>query len=150
LLLFAGACADAPITATSPSPSPAASPTSPASPANTSGETPVEKQVLTPASDAPVADLCTAAIVVSADGNASPVLCASGAVNVQAWRFYSGVSASVLGLGLNPTEGQVESAICDDLAHNHATRSEEANGYRLASTYYGWSFTIDVSKVTCS
>ena len=112
-------------------------------------ETPVARQVLAPASDTPIANLCTAAVSVSADGNAKPLLCKSGAVNVQAWRFYATVSASVLGLGLNPTEGQVESAICDDLNHNNATRPEESSGYTLASTYYGWSFAIDVARLTC-
>ena len=68
---------------------------------------------------------------------------------MQAWFFYKTVSASILGLGLNPTEGQAESAICDDLKHNGATRSEEASGYTLASTYYGWSFTVDVTKLSC-
>jgi hypothetical protein len=124
------------------SPSPSASP----SPGD---ETPVAKQALAPATDPPVANLCSATIATTADGNASPLICKSGAVNVQAWRFYATVSASVLGLGLNPTEGQVESAICDDLNHNQATRPEEASGYTLASTYYGWSFAIDVTKVSC-
>ena len=97
--------------------------------------------------------LCTTAIVVSADGNATPLLCKSGALNgalnVQAWRFYAGVSASVLGIGLNPTQGQVESAICDDLKRNHATRPEEASGYKLATVYYGWTFNIDVAGLSC-
>ena len=97
----------------------------------------------------PVANLCQKDITFTADGNVTPLLCKSGAVNVQAWFFYKTVSASILGLGLVPTEGQVESAICDDLNHNHATRVEEASGYTLASTYYGWSYTVDVSKVSC-
>lgn len=105
--------------------------------------------MLAPATDPPVANLCSAAVAVGADGSATPLLCKSGAVNVQAWRFYATVSASVLGLGLNPTEGQVESAICDDLNHNKATRPEEGAGYTLASTYYGWSFAVDVAKVSC-
>jgi hypothetical protein len=116
---------------------------------STGGETPVERQVLPPATDQPVANLCQADVTFTADGNVTPLLCKSGALNVQAWFFYKGVSASVLGIGLNPTQGQVESAICDDINHNHATRVEEANGYALASTYYGWSFAIDVSKVSC-
>ena len=106
--------------------------------------------MLAPATDLPVASLCQTDIAFTADGNATPLLCKSGALNVQAWFFYKSVSASVLGIGLNPTEGQVESAICDDLNHNKATRSEEASGYKLASTYYGWSFAIDVSRVSCS
>jgi hypothetical protein len=109
----------------------------------------VAQQVLAPATDPPVGNLCTTPITATADGNATPLLCHSGAVNVQAWRFYANVSASILGLGLNPTPGQVQGAICDDLAHNHATRPQEASGYRLASAYYGWSFSTDPLQVTC-
>jgi hypothetical protein len=109
----------------------------------------VPQQVLPPAPDLPVAQLCSAQITTTVDGNATPLLCHSGAVNVQAWKYYASISASILGLGLNPTQGQAESAICDDINHNHATRAEEASGYRLAATYYGWSFTVDVTKVSC-
>ena len=107
-------------------------------------------QALAPASDLPVVNLCSAQITVTADGNATPLLCHSGALNVQAWKFYAGVSASVLGLGLNPTQGQVESAICDDLKHQHATRPEETSGYQLATAYYGWTFNLDPAKIVCT
>ena len=133
-----------PSTEPSPSPSTVASPTGPAS-----LESPVPRQVLPPATDQPVANLCSEAVIFTADGNVTPILCPSGAVNVRAWQFYAGVSASILGLGLNPTQGQAEAAICDDFKHNHATKAEEANGYKLAATYYGWSFSIDPSMVNC-
>jgi hypothetical protein len=96
-----------------------------------------------------MANLCTAPITFVADGTVTPLLCKSGALNVKAWQFYADISASVLGLGLNPTEGQVVAAICDDFHHNHATVAEETSGYRLATAYYGWTFTIDVGKVSC-
>jgi len=110
---------------------------------------PVPPQVLPPASDLPVANLCSKPIATTADGNAQPLTCSSGDLNVRAWQYYAAISASVLGLGLNPTEGQVESAICDDLKHNHATRTEETSGYRLARLYYGWTFNIDVASLSC-
>jgi hypothetical protein len=110
---------------------------------------PVPPQVLAPASDLPVANLCSKPIAITADGNAQPLTCSSGGLNVRAWQYYATISASVLGLGLNPTEGQVESAICDDLKHNHATRTEETSGYRLARLYYGWTFNIDVAGLSC-
>ena len=102
-----------------------------------------------PAQGLPVAQLCTTAISVTADGNAAPLLCKTGSVNVQAWKYYASISASILGLGLNPTQGQAESAACDDINHNHATRPEEVSGFTLASTYYGWSFKVDVTKLSC-
>jgi hypothetical protein len=93
--------------------------------------------------------LCSKSIVTAADGNASPLFCRSGALNVLAWKYYADISASILGLGLNPNEGQPQAAMCDDIAHNGATRSTEVNGYRLAAAYYGWTFTFDPTKVTC-
>ena len=85
----------------------------------------------------------------AADGNATPLFCSTGAVNVLAWKFYADISASILGLGLNPNPGQPQSAMCDDIAHNGATRPEEVNGYKLAAAYYGWTFTFDPAKVIC-
>jgi hypothetical protein len=151
LLALGCACGSSQPTAQA-SPSPSASSNASAS-ADTSpsasDEVPVDSQVLAPATDRPNGSLCSAPLQTTADGNATPLLCRTGAVNVRAWKFYATISASVLGLGLNPTQGQVESAICDDLNHNHATRPEEASGYKLATAYYGWAFTIDVSKVSC-
>jgi hypothetical protein len=147
--LLACACGSSDSAVASPSTVPSASAAASATPSQNGDEAPVPQQVLPPASDLPVANLCTKSIVLTADGNALPLTCSNGALNVRAWQYYATISASVLGLGLNPTEGQVESAICDDLNHNHATRVEEASGYKLASTYYGWSFAIDVTKVSC-
>ncbi|HET7419962.1 MAG TPA: hypothetical protein VFL27_06240 [Candidatus Dormibacteraeota bacterium] len=118
-------------------------------PSSSGDEAPVPQQVLSPASDLPVANLCTRSIVLTSDGNALPLTCSNGALNVRAWQYYASVSASVLGLGLVPTEGQVESAVCDDLKANHASRAQESNGYQLARLYYGWTFNIDVTKLTC-
>ena len=106
--------------------------------------------MLPPASDLPNAALCSAPVQTTADGNARPLLCAGGAVNVEAWKFYASISASILGLGLNPTEGQAESALCDDFKHNHATRTEEVSGFQLAKAYYGWGFTVDPTTASCS
>ena len=72
-----------------------------------------------------------------------------GEINVLAWRFYADVSSSILGLGQNPTPGQVHAALCDDGRRNHATMQQEASAYRLASTYYGWTFNIDPLHPTC-
>jgi len=133
-------------TATS-TPGPSASPSSTATPSGVPVGTPVSPRVLAPAPDLPVGPLCSTPIQTTADGNASPLFCRRGEVNVQAWSFYATVSASILGLGLNPTEGQAEAAICDDFNHNHATKPEETNGYALAAAYYGWSFGKDPTLV---
>lgn len=150
LLVLLCACSTSPPAAkSSPSSTPIVTASAQATPSAAGGETPVERQALPPATDLPVADLCSAAIQTTADGLAKPLLCTSGAVNVLAWKFYSSISASILGLGLNPTQGQAESAVCDDLDHNHATRPEEADGFKLAATYYGWTFVVDPMHDPC-
>jgi hypothetical protein len=93
--------------------------------------------------------LCSKPITSAPNGNATPLVCSNGAVNVLAWKFYADISASILGLGLNPAPAQPQSAMCDDIAHNGANRSEEVNGYKLAAAYYGWTFSFDPTKVAC-
>ncbi len=135
--------------ASAASPSAVSTPSGPETPGGVPVGSPVPAHVLAPATDPPVGALCSTPIQSTADGNAGPLLCRGGEVNVQAWQFYADVSASILGLGQNPTAGQVQAAICDDFKHGHATRPEEASGYRLATAYYGWSFNIDPTQVTC-
>jgi hypothetical protein len=149
-LLLAGACSsELPAAAPSGSASPSTSstPSPSASPSGT--EQPVPQQVLPPATDPPVAQLCRTPITVASDQNAAPLLCHDGSVNVLAWTYYGQVSPSILGLGLNPANGQPQSAMCDDIAHNGAKPSQEVNAYRLAAAYYGWKFSLDPTKVTC-
>ena len=114
-----------------------------------SGEVSVARQVLPPATDPPVVDLCSKPVVNTADGNVVPLQCSTGALNVQAWTYYSTISASILGLGLNPSPAQPQSAMCDDIQHNGASRAQEPSGYRLAKAYYGWTFDVDPNKLTC-
>jgi len=148
-LLLSGCSSGQTASVATPSPTPTVLASPSPSPTSSSDETPVAQQVLPPAQDPPVAMLCSKPITAATNGNASPLFCSTGAVNVLAWKFYADISASILGLGLNPNQGQPESAMCDDLAHNGANRSEEVNGYRLAAAYYGWTFNIDPAKVTC-
>ena len=133
----------------SSSPSAVASPSSSETPGGVPVGSPVPSHVLAPATDPPAGSLCSAPIQTAADGNATPLLCRGGEVNVQAWQFYAEVSASILGLGLNPTAGQVQAAICDDFRHGHATKPQEVSGYKLATVYYGWNFNVDPSQLTC-
>ena len=150
LALVAGACSselpaatpsgsESSSAAVSPSPTPSAS----------GSEELVPQQVLPPATDPPLAQLCRTPINITSDQNAGPLFCHDGAVNVLAWTYYGAISSSILGLGLNPNNGQPQSAMCDDIAHNGARPAQEVNAYRLAAAYYGWHFTFDPTKVTC-
>ena len=97
----------------------------------------------------PAGNLCSTPITTTSDGNAAPLLCRNGAVNVLAWAYYGAISSSILSLGLNPNNGQPQAAMCDDIAHNGAKATQEASAYRLAAAYYGWTFTFDPTKVSC-
>jgi hypothetical protein len=148
------ACSSGPVATQQASPSPTAVATSPSpSPSPVVSDngapvgTPVAQQTLPPATERPIGQLCSAPIQTTANGNAVPLLCRGGEVNVLAWRHYAEVSNTVLGLGQNPTQGQVEGALCADLRTNHATASIESSGYQLAKAYYGWSFLTDPTQV---
>src|SRR5919201_4854327 len=107
LALVAGACSselpaatpsgsESSSAAVSPSPTPSAS----------GSEELVPQQVLPPATDPPLAQLCRTPINITSDQNAGPLFCHDGAVNVLAWTYYGAISSSILGLGLNPNNGQ--------------------------------------------
>lgn len=156
LALVMVACASSPPVATqdaTPTPTvSAASPSPSPSPTATSNNpipvgSPVPQQILPPATERPIGQLCSAPIQTATNGNAAPLLCRGGEVNVQAWRHYAEVSNTVLGLGQNPTQGQVEGALCADIRMNHATASIESSGYQLAKAYYAWSFQTDPTLV---
>src|SRR5213083_550405 len=86
LALGAVACSsETPSATASPSPTPTAQARPSPSAVASSDETPVAQQVLPPATDQPVAKLCAKPIVTTADGNALPLACRNGALNVTAW-----------------------------------------------------------------
>jgi hypothetical protein len=150
-MVFVAACSSEPAgVLPSPTPSVSAAPSPSPSPSPSGDEVPVDSHVLPPATDAPVGKLCATPITTTSDQNAKPLFCHDGSVNVLAWAFYGAVGVSIMSLGLNPNNGQPQAAMCDDIAHNGAKPSQEANAYRLAAAYYGWSFTFDPTKVTCS
>jgi hypothetical protein len=153
LLVVVGACACSAQTSASQTPSPQPSTSAVATPSTaptpSTSEVAVARQVLPPATDPPNVDLCSKPVVNTGDGNVLPLQCSTGALNIQAWTYYSTIGASILSLGLNPSPAQPQSAMCDDIAHNGASRSQEAAAYRLAKAYYGWTFDFDPTKVSC-
>jgi hypothetical protein len=112
-----------------------AQPTS--TPTPTSASTP-NSLTLAPASTPSKVGVCSETLTFGADGDASPELCANGAVNVLAWQYFDqpGYSA-ILGLGANATPEQAQAALCaapqDPLPWVLST-------YELAYAYYGWTF----------
>jgi hypothetical protein len=120
-----------------PSPSPPSSPISyPTLPPPPIG-TPVTRRALAPATVLPAVQLCSAPLQVFQDGNAGPLFCRSGALNVTAWAFFAQLKPRVFPLGPNATLAQIESAICAGGGQN-MTLPEIDSSYALAASYYDW------------
>ncbi len=128
--------------ARSPSPVSSASPV--ASPS------PVARQVLPPAKSLPVVALCAQPLATDQTGNAGPLLCSDGGLNVLAWRFYAPLAPKVLSAGPAASLKAAEAAVCGDVITKHATVLEELSAYDLAAAYYGWSFSTDPTDVLYS
>lgn len=99
--------------------------------------------MLPPATSPPVKPDCTLQLVYDADGNVTPLLCASGGVNVLAWQLYAGHPGTYpelfrLGPFASPT--QVYSAMCSDYHDVFGTNPLTISAEHLAGAYYGWRF----------
>jgi hypothetical protein len=96
---------------------------------------------------------CQQTLTYASNGNPSPLQCTNGDLNVLAWNALSALEPTVMKLGYNASQSQVESAICVDanVADLDSTPaiSEplEASAYALASLYYGWSFNLNPQSV---
>lgn len=97
--------------------------------------------VLPPATVSPAVGECSQQLTFDADGNASPLLCQNGEINVIAWRYYAQEGAAVMSLGPNATPSQVFSALC--AAAYTSSYPIQDNVYILSATYYGWNFAIN-------
>ncbi len=103
----------------------------------------MSRRVLAPATVLPVVGLCSQKLVLYADGNAYPLRCRSGAVNVLAWKFYVPIDSNVMSLGRSATLQAIQQALCRDMSAYHATRVEAMYAYNISAAYYGWKFPAD-------
>jgi hypothetical protein len=126
----------------SPSPSPPPSPTEVITPAPLPVGTAVARRILPPATVLPVRALCTTPLAHDADGNADPLRCRDGSVNVDAWQYFAAIDSHVMALGPDANADTLKAAIDADFG-NHSTNEIEYSGYALAVAYYGWTFTFD-------
>lgn len=109
-------------------------------PSQTVSPPPTDLVVLSPATVPPVDKECSYPVSRTADGNATPLLCQDGRLNVQAWRFYAGAfpGSQLLTLGQGATATRVYQAMCHDIATLHMTNPEAESTEQLAQAYYGW------------
>ena len=75
----------------------------------------------------------------------SPLTCTSGGLNVLARNFYASIGTAVMSLSRAASLHQIYGAMCTDWSVDHATNPREENAAVLASDYYGWNVTPQVS-----
>lgn len=126
---------------TLPSPGPIVYPSASPSPVGD----PLPRRVLPPATVLPVADLCSAPVQKLQDGNAGPLFCRSGALNVEAWRYFAPSNPHVMALAHNATIKEVQAAVCVDTGQGHMTSAQEDGAYALAAAYHGWASGFEPS-----
>ncbi len=112
--------------------------------------------ILKPASVPSKVAECSASLTYSSDGNPSPLQCPNGDLNVLAWNSLSALEPQVMKLGYNPSQTQVENAICKD-GNAAAVDSApvilapiETSIYQISSLYYGWHFSINPAQLLAS
>jgi len=88
---------------------------------------------------------CSLPLTRSADGNASPLFCGDGGINVPVWNFYASLHTQVMKLGYTATRTEVNTVLCTDRRTGSVTNPEEVNAALLAGRYYGWSFAGQAS-----
>jgi hypothetical protein len=115
--------------------------------------------VLSPATVAPKIAECSQKLTYASNGDSSPIQCSNGDLNVLEWNALSALEPSVMTLGYNATESQVESALCSDAgdsdsdANTNASNIIETTTYQISALYYGWNFSsnpaAELSNGTC-
>jgi hypothetical protein len=102
--------------------------------------------VLPGAHNSPVKKECVVPVLLTEDGNAFPLLCHGGRVNVGAWLFYGQLRPSIMAMERNATPRQVFTQVCNLLPdmpkgfNLNLTLPEYENSYSLAAAYNGWKF----------
>jgi hypothetical protein len=113
---------------------------SPATTPSTTAPSSSSRQVLAPATVPPVVDECTQQLTFGADGNAGPISCSNGDLNVLAWQNLAAGHPPVMSLGRYATPGQVQDAIC---GQSNSTLPITRSAYAISALYYGWHFGVD-------
>ena len=110
-----------------------------------------EWTVLPGAHGPPLKKECAVAISLTEDGNAYPLLCPGGRVNVGAWLFYEQLRPPIMALKRDATPRQVFTQLCDlrpNMPKNYSlnlTLPEYENSYFLVAAYYGWNLPVAAS-----
>lgn len=111
---------------------------------------------LAPATVEPKTAECSTPITVSNDADSGPIKCSNGDLNVTEWQYlYKTTNLSVMKLGYNATESQVDSAVCADThgtTNDGATLPIEGTALSISTLYYRWTSSyaqINVPELSC-
>jgi hypothetical protein len=105
----------------------------------------VNPQVLPPATMLPAVPLCTTPVQVYQDGNAGPLQCRGGAMNVAAWRWFEEhLQPPVMAAGPALSTDAQRAALCQ-VGPQNMTVPEAESAYWLAAAYYSWA-PIDAER----
>jgi RNA polymerase sigma-70 factor, ECF subfamily len=129
--------------------SPSGAPTTTIGASSASGEVAVATHTLASASTPPVVPECSISVTSTAGGNFTPLFCTNNGVNVLAWQAYEKWQPLVMTLGPGPSPGQLELAMCSDVASRGLSANQEVNVEQLASRYYGWSSPPTFREESC-
>jgi hypothetical protein len=140
LLLFAAValalsgCAATTVTAPTPSPTAMPTPTPTATPTPTPTKAPTPKPT-------PRVVACRLRLTVGQDGNAFPLFCSNGTVNLTAWDYFAPTDPRVMSLSSDASYGQFQTAYCADM-RGGSTFPIENSGVELAGRSHGWRFSV--------
>ncbi|MHB1894249.1 MAG: hypothetical protein ACYCTZ_12280 [Candidatus Dormibacteria bacterium] len=84
--------------------------------------------------------ICSQQLSFGADGNANPIVCSNGAINVLAWTYLEQNAPALFAAGADATEGQVQTLVSQLSGPIPSNESE----YCVVKAYYGWSFGISL------
>jgi hypothetical protein len=106
------------------------------------------RAVLPPASIPSAMALCHQPLIETANGNADPIFCTGGSLNVEAWTYLASNQPTLFLLGPKATLAEVTAAMCADV--RASINSTVISTYELAAAYFGWSFDEDPTAILYS
>lgn len=112
-------------------------------PTSTTSPTP-NSLILAPATVPSAVGICSQQMSFGADGNASPIICSNGAVNVLAWNYLWLNAPALFAAGPDATQVQVAALVAQLQGPTPSNESE----FCLAAAYYDWQFAIDLDPAS--
>jgi hypothetical protein len=128
-------------TSTPSPPAPAPTPTAAATPTATPLPPTPAPTAKPTAKPVPRVVACRLRLTIGQDGNAFPLFCSDGDVNLTAWDHFAPIDPRIMSLGGDASYAQFESAYCADM-RSDSTFPIENSGVQLAGWSHGWRFSV--------